>query len=231
MLLVGCARAEKGFVQVGGDGGGGFGNTGDEIDAPDREPIDAPEQHVDAPGGGGGGISSTLTETNNSTIDDNDAIYCPDDVQGSRDDSYYRIFQPSLSGITGAFQVTNVTFGVWAAVGANGTTVSVGTYTGAIDQDLNLGMITNLSTVPANVPDTNAGENVTVGITATIPAGGVFVVTVASPDIAPDGFALGMSSGGEMHPGYIASSVCGATPQKTSGIGAGALIINVTGSH
>lgn len=233
MLLVGCARAEKGFVQVGGDGGGGFGHGGDDdIDAPDRQPIDAPEQHIDASGGGGGGTSSTLTETNNSTIDDNDAIYCPDNVLGgSRDDSYYRIFQPSLSGIAGAFQVTNVAFGVWAAAGANGTSVSVGTYTGAIDGELSLGMITNLSTVGANVPDTNTGEIVSVAISATIPAGGTFVVTVASPDISPDGFALGMSSGGEMHPGYISSGVCGATPAKTSTIGAGGLIMNVTGTH
>src|SRR5262249_22998091 len=155
LLVVGCAKAGKDFVTInGGDDDmvdGGFGR-GDDVDAAPRP--DGPP-HIDAPMGGGGGISSTLTETDDNNNSENDRIFCQDNFfGGSLDMTYYRIFQPSLSGITGEFDVTSVTFGVWAASGANDISVSVGTYTGMIDQNLNLGMITNLSTQLVNAPDT-----------------------------------------------------------------------------
>jgi hypothetical protein len=226
--LVGCARAGKDYVSI-GDVDGGLDRGDDDVDA--SEPIDA-AQHIDAPGGGGGGVSSTLSETADNTIDDNDALYCLNHaVGGTGDITYYRIFNPADFGITGPLQVTSVTFGVWDAESATGVTVSVGTYTGQIDQNLNLGLITNLATQGATVPDTGVGENVNTTISATIPAGSLMAVTIAAPELAPDAFVLGMSAGAQTHIGYVASNNCGVAVTNTLNQGPGSLLMSVTGTH
>lgn len=228
--LVGCARAGKDYVQVGNNTDAGINRGGDDDGVDADMPVDA-EMHIDAPAGGG--VSSTLTQTSDNNIADNNTLYCLNQaVGGTGDVSYYRVFNLADHGITTPLQVTSVTFGVWDATNATGVSVSVGTYTGTMDAGtLNVGLISNIATAGATVPTNHVGENVNTPISATIQPTQLMVVTVAAPELAPNDFVLGTTSGTQTHLGYVASNNCGLSATNTLTQGAGSLLINVTGTH
>lgn len=236
IAVAGCATAGKDKF----GNGTPDANGSNHVDAPNNTKLDAPNnQQLDAPVGGGGSL--TMAESTNNTMVYGKSLGCPD-ASGlyTQDDIWYRVYQLSdYPAVTGAFQVTGVTFLVQEASAATGITVKLGTYAGAIDAGtLNSAQITSLGApVAATVPNTTGmtGETVNVPITAAVPAGSKFVVEVVVPDLTNKGYMyIGATTAGESHPGYISSAGCAVTtPTKTSTelSTAGQIILNVTGTY
>ncbi|MBA3538649.1 MAG: hypothetical protein H0T79_03400 [Deltaproteobacteria bacterium] len=242
MSLIGCATAAKEDGNANPDGGlqRPDGSTSSIDGAPSTLDAFVP---VDAPPGV---QEKTLTQTTNTTMTPEASIACNDGVSTS-ENSWYRVFRLSDSQIASAFQPTRVTFQVdWAAAGAGGmqpVQVSVGSYTGTVDATtIDLTKVTNLGSAIAMVPDGDATVAIPpameVPITSgPVPASGNLIVEVRAPDGIPAGniFFLGVSTGGESHPGYLRATTAACdfvTP--TSLVSKGHAIhalIQVTGTY
>ncbi len=225
-LAVGCAEASTNRISIDDAPGSGSGQR----DAP-RGNIDAPVNNIDAPSGS---MAITLSETANNTIASVSTISCNNGSTTS-DNQWYRAFQLSdYPAITGALQITSISFGVEQAGTAGTVTVKVGSYSGALDgTTINSAQVTSLAQATTTPPDTSTGEMVNVNLTATIPAGGKFVVEVSSPANSNGFFVLGSTSAAETHTGYWSSAGCSqSTPETESAAGQTTHnIINVNGTH
>jgi hypothetical protein len=164
-------------------------------------------------------------------------------VCNSGENSWYRVFTLADHGVTKAFNVQSVTFGVQEAAGNPTVNVRVGTYATAPGATLNTAMITPIAAMPHQVPAfTNPGGNVTVPITGTVPAGAHLIVEINKTGTNTAGlhFVIGAANGGETKSGYVRAPTCndpGGTPitQPVTPAAVGRptsqLNVVVTGSH
>ncbi len=234
-LVGGCAQASIGNAPADTNNNHGGSDARTLFDTPPppidaRPPIDA-VRVID------------MVESVNATMTYGISLTCSDTSTGNtRDNIWYRVYRPSDFSVTDAFDVTGVTFSVQESTGTPTATIKVGTYTGTIDATtLNAALISPLATATAPVPPTSGetGENVIVPITATIPAGAMFVVQVSLPDQDSTGYMyIGATNAGEHHPGYLSSTACSiTTPTSTAMIAeenmitAGEIIIDVEGQY
>ena len=190
-LLVGCASA-----------GSPDQNPATDASSTDGRPVDAAvdARMVDAT------IMTTLSQQVSTTNASGNSVVC-----NSGENSWYRVFALADHNITGAFMVQSVTFGVQEAAGSPIVNIRVGTYGAAPGTTLNTGMITNVNQTTHQVAAfTNPGGNVTVPITAMIPAGSRLIVEVAKSGTNTAGlhFVIGASNAGETKTGYVRAPTC-----------------------
>ncbi|HTM22776.1 MAG TPA: hypothetical protein VL172_19775 [Kofleriaceae bacterium] len=154
-----------------------------------------------------------------------------------KDNSYYRVFDLPALGVSGAFAVTGVTFGVDQALSGDGTTQPISVRLHRLSGQPALANLSQLASTTIELADTE-GELHQVPITATVPAGAQLVVEVFSPDGNADGntFFLGSNTDGETAPVYLAAPDCDVpdmTPWSTVLSGSGITmhaILEVSGS-
>ena len=201
-----------------------------------------PDAHIflDAPGPDAA-LPISLNQTADTTVNGGPTI-CVDSTMGSPtkgntfDDTWYRAFQLSdYPDIHGGMHVSTIVFGIDAAKNAGMVTVSIGSYTGDVGgTTLDLTQVTPLASAMAYPPDSGASE-LSVPLDTDIPAGGKFVVSIASPNIVQQGyFYLGGTTAPETHPGFWSSNSCpnSSTPivQDMNHV-TSHMIITVAGTH
>jgi hypothetical protein len=158
------------------------------------------------------------------------------DLDGTKENSWYRMFHLADFGVDKPFQVNRVNFGVQTAIGEQRVKVSIGTYAGdagAVQLDTSkidmLGLTTlgvaegKLQTMQANFP----------GIM--VPADANLVVEIKTEGRG-DGafFYLGSTESPEMMPGYLRAPGCNTeAPVMTSALGYSQthLLISVSGAY
>lgn len=158
------------------------------------------------------------------------------DGNGTKENSWYRIFVLKDFGIDKPFSVNRVNFGVQTAIGEQRVKVSIGTYAGAagsVELDTSkvdmLGLTTiavpegKLQTMQANFPGimVSPDANLVVEIKTEGHGDGAF-------------FYLGATDSPEMMPGYLRAPGCNAAnPLMTSALGYSQthLLISVSGAY
>ena len=234
LLAAGCASA-------GGQSGGD-----------DEPPADARPDGttlVDAPGAdappldGPGPTAVTLSQTTSSTIGPESSLACGNSDGTTAENSWYRVFRLADANITGALQVSSVTFGVQESAGMPPVQIKIGTYSGNVQPppaQLDPTLITPITATTFAVPDTQstATRTVTVPIVATVPALSQMIVEIYAPSYQGQAkyFYLGGNNGGESRPSYLRapSTGCGATqPRTTASLGfpTSHLVISVSGTY
>jgi hypothetical protein len=211
-IATGCARAAEPTTDAGATG---VPNTG----------LDAPS-------------AMTLRETTDAKLAYGTSIACSDSANGhTRDNTWARVFQLSDFAVATTFHVASVQFAVQEAAASLPITVTINSYSGAMDaatlDPTKLAVLAQATTTPPDTPDFN-GEVVNVPMVVDIAAGTMFVVEVAEPDMNTTGYMyIGATKSAESHPGYIASTTCSApVPESTAAAGAnGQIIIEVVGTH
>lgn len=179
----------------------------------------------------------TITHSQSQTITPENSVACVNGQGYHADNAYLREFSLTAFGISGAFNVTNVEFGVEMADGGSGSTqpIRVRLYrktnpSGA----LTYANLTTIATVNVNIPDQSL-TLYAVPIAGTAPAGSVLVVEVFTPSGQSAGraFFIGSNSAGQTGPSYLAAASCGA-PQPTNLASIGFpnmhIVMNVTGT-
>lgn len=247
MLAAGCASAGT-QDQSGVDSNPGGGDGGNPI-IDSGMTGDSSMVMIDAPPGP---QTRTLTQTTSQTLKAGNTIACGG-AGTTRANNYYRVFDLPAMGITGAFNVTKVSFQIehcQPTSGATCTTVAVrvGTYSAVPAATLTTANMTILAsnasvTIPTvienttTVPPTTPGGTVDAPINATIPAGSKLLVQVDAPDGTNTyGFYMGSNDGGETGFGYILAPATGCaitTPTNISQIAAAPvnLLLTVTGTY
>lgn len=177
----------------------------------------------------------TLTETATDVLDPSVVAACGAPNPGTTADAqWYRVFQ--LTGSAG-FAISAVTFRPDGSKNANGISVTVSDYTGAVGA-ATIDVTKEAGSVSASVDVANGeAQPVIVPIVKMIPAGGRFVVEISAPNLNQVGsFLLGETLAAETEPGYFSSGHC-AIPIETiaqfeaqNGTPAGHLILDVTGT-
>jgi hypothetical protein len=209
LALVACAKASPG----GGDDGddtspmpdAGFGGQPDAdptqpdaMPVPDAMPLpDAPPQVV------------TLSQnTDPNTVTPLNSVSCNQGGE-TRENSYYRAFTLSEHSVSGAFDITSVTIGIEEATAQTGQ-LRIHSYSGTVGTTLNTAQMTLLNGINVNIGAGSATMFVQ-PITATIPAGGTFVVELFIPDGLGTGrrFFIGSNASGQTKPGYIRAPITG----------------------
>lgn len=220
-LLAGCAAA-------------GVAPTGNNPDSPSA-PKDGPDDEPDSPPAP---VEARLLQTTNETVAADNSVACVSTQTASN--SWYRVFSLAEAGITGAFNVSKITFAVETSTNEPPLTVKVGSYAGTPNDTapLDLAQASFLANTTAAVANTAAAVVIDVPITATIPAGSQVIVEITSTDrtTAGDVFFLGTTSGPFQHTNYLLSTECGlivptAMASVCAGCGASQAIISVTGTH
>ncbi|HEX4418329.1 MAG TPA: hypothetical protein VH165_10545 [Kofleriaceae bacterium] len=229
LALAGCAQAGAPNAIIGGliDAGTRRGDAGDLAD-PDASLIDAPPNQV------------TLNQTTSNGIVDGNSFACL--FQGSdvsRNNSYYRVFTPSESGVTNALHIAQVEFGIEfssAAGGMQPATLNIGTYSGTVDATtttLQLSDVVPVMSANIQIRDTPAPAMMTAPIKADIPAGSNVIVELAVP--GGQTFFIGTNTSGEAKPGYTRADDCGITdPTSMEAIaspGDADIVMTLTGTH
>lgn len=176
---------------------------------------------------GAGGI--VLTHSASQTITPANAVACsPDGGTTTSINSFLRTFTLGDFGIAGAFDVSEVSFGIEnLSVAAD---VDVNLY--SLDGALTYANMTLIGSATESLA--SQGETiVNVPVTGTIPAGGTLVVEIVPPDLSGTGaFFPGSNSAGETAPSYIASTSCDINDPVTYdsiGFPQVQLVMNVTG--
>lgn len=223
VVVLGCASAENVGNNPDGNNPGTDASTSDGTQ-PDAAPMPDALQ------------MATLTQTADMTVTSGKSIACG--ASGSTaENSWYRVFQLPMHGITGPFTVTNVSFAVQESGGSQSVQVKIGTYNGAIGgNSLDTGLITPLNSATVTVPANAGAQTLSTPITGVVPAGGKLVVEIFSPDHSGTGtfIYIGGSAGTETAAAYLRAPSCTA-PQPTAvkqlNATTGSLIISVTGTH
>jgi hypothetical protein len=159
------------------------------------------------------------------------------DLNGTKENSWYRMFALPEFGVDKPFVVNRVNFGVQTAIGAQRVKVSIGTYAGpagAVQLDLEKIDMLGLTTI--NVPE---GKQQTLQAnfpSIAVPADANLIVEVKSEGISEDGafFYLGATQSPELVPGYLRAPGCNTTaPTMTSALGYSQthLVISVSGAY
>jgi subtilisin-like proprotein convertase family protein len=148
--------------------------------------------------------------------------------------SYIRRFDLGAFGITGSFDVVEVSFGIEQATGAGGDQpVTVNLYTWDPVDPFTFANFSLIGTATGNVPD-QAGTVATFPVTGTAPAGSTLVVELFTPNGQVDGNGLfvGSNPDGQTDPTFLAAADCGVPePTDTAVIGFPGMhwVLNVTG--
>jgi hypothetical protein len=176
-----------------------------------------------------------LEQTDGTEIAPSLSLACSDD-NGTKENSWYRMFRLEDFGIEGAFTVHRVNFGVQTAIGDQRVKVSIGTYqgnAGAVELDPTKIDLLGLTTI--NVPEGKAFMAQATFPGIEVPAGSNLVVEVKSEGRGEGAFFyLGATTASEMIPGYLRAPTCNTPkPVMTSALGylQTHLLIAVSGSH
>jgi hypothetical protein len=172
----------------------------------------------------------TLTHSNSQAITAGNTVACsPDGGLSTTANQFLRTFTLTDFGLTGDFDVTQVSFGIENLSSAQNITVNL--YT--LDGTFTYANMTLIGTATAAL----SGQSltiVTVPVTGTAPAGSTLVVEIAAPNLSGvAAFFPGSNTAGQTAPSYIASSACGiANPTSFAAIGFPNvhLVMNVTGT-
>ena len=150
------------------------------------------------------------------------------------DNSYIRRFDLGAFGISGAFDITEVSFGIETALGAGGSQpLDVNLYTWDPSDPFVFASFSPIGSVSASIPDQSL-TIVTVPIAATAPAGSTLVVEIFTPEGQTAGHSLfvGSNPDGQTDPTFLAAAACGVPePTDTAVIGFPGMhfVLNVTG--
>lgn len=199
VVVTGCAQAAPPNAIIGGliDGGRDNGGSFD----PDASVIDAPPDVV------------TLSQTSSNMVVANNSVGC---VSGdiSQNNSYYRVFTPSDTGVTGALHLTQIDFGVEFASTTGGAgqtgTLRIGTYVGDRIDSATVtltGTTVNLSSTPVEIKDTDAPTAMSVPVSVDIPANTTFIVELNVPGTGSR-FFIGSNTGTETKPAFTSAQSC-----------------------
>jgi hypothetical protein len=183
LAIAGCAKAVPGNEIVGGLDDAGTEGGGQRPD-------------------GGAPIDITLSQTSSNDVTPNNTIDC-----GGEANSYFRVFTPSEAGVSNAFQVVEVAFGIEAAKADIAATLQIRPYTGTPGDTLDPAALgTALASQAVTIAQTATATSMRVPITATIPAGTSFAVELDIP--GPDDFFIGTNTGTETRAGYLQATEC-----------------------
>ncbi|MGH9158971.1 MAG: choice-of-anchor J domain-containing protein [Vicinamibacteraceae bacterium] len=158
--------------------------------------------------------SDTQTITHSESLDILDGAACMSDSDDGTTAATQFLRTVTLTdfGITGAFDVTAVTFGV-EAVRDTTASITVNLYT--LEGDFTYANLTPIGSATVDLPPQEL-TLVTVPVTGEAPAGSTLVVEMAAPDLrGVGGFSVGANDLGETAPSYIASDSCD-TPEPTA---------------
>jgi hypothetical protein len=196
-----------------------------------------------APADGAGdahAMEVTLSETTSATIVQGNSIECQNNMAHVAETSYYRAFLPSDFGVSGAFHVEHVDFGVEQAKAGTGTQqatdVHVYRYDGAIGgTTLSTTSMTELASAPIEIPD-GTGGSVSTALAADVPAGAALVAEIHIPDgqTLNNVFYIGSNASGETEPGYLRAPFCSTTvPTAIPTVAATTIdiLVTVTGTY
>jgi len=201
-----------------------------------------PEEVADPAAGGGESFENPyevtrvrLEQTENTEIAQQLSLACSDD-SGTKENSWYRVFNLADFGVDKAFAVHRVNFGVQTAIGQQRIKVSVGTYSGpagAVELDTSKIDVLGLNTISIAEGKGYMAQANFPGVE--IPAGSNLVVEVKTEGLV-DGsyFYLGATTATEMVPGYLRAPTCKTpNPLMTSALGylGTHLVISVSGSY
>jgi hypothetical protein len=176
-----------------------------------------------------------LAQTDDMTIAPQLSLACSD-PNGTKENSWYRMFALPAMGVTRAFTVHRVNFGVQTAIGDQRVKVSIGTYggnPGSVELDPTKIDLLGLTTIP--VPEGKSQMLQAIFPAITVPQGANLIVEIRSEGFE-DGryFYLGATQSSETNPGYLRAPTCMVpNPVMTSGLGYGQthLIITVSGAY
>ena len=219
------------------------GATIDPADAPidGPPPIDAPPPFDAAP------IAVTLSQTTSAALTAGNSVACHlNNI--TAENSYYRAFALSDAGLSDAFDINRVSIGIEQADAEVGTSqvaqLRIHSYTGARGGGtMPLAAMTLVNAVNIQINDVaSPGGVVDFPITASIPAGGTFVVELAIPDSDADGnnqgnvMFIGSNTNGESHPAYLRAPSCDVNaPTRWDTLGIAGLtmhvVMSVTGTY
>lgn len=176
-----------------------------------------------------------LQQTDDTEIAPSLSLACSD-ANGTKENSWYRIFKLTDFGIENTFTVHRVNFGVQTAIGANRVKVSLGTYAGnagAVELDATKIDVLGMTTI--GVPEGKAYMAQANFAGLEIPAGSNLVVEIKTEGFGEGRyFYLGATESTEMIPGYLRAPTCDTpNPRMTSALGylQTHLVIAVSGSH
>jgi len=158
------------------------------------------------------------------------------DPNGTKENSWYRLFSLKDFGIDKPFQVNRVNFGVQTAIGEQRVKVSIGTYAGnagAVELDLTKVDMLGLTTIAVPEGKQQVLQATFPGIVVQPEAN--LLVEIKSEGIADRAFFyLGATQSAELMPGYLRSPTCNTpSPLMTSALGYSQthLVISVSGAY
>ncbi len=175
-----------------------------------------------APEGAPACAPTTITQSSSQTITPLNSASC-NNAGIHTDNSYWRAFTLTDSGVDGAFAICSVQIGVESATAgaAEGghQPITIRLYTS--DAAFPGGTLTQIGTADASVAD-QSGTVLAVPIAAIAPAGSQLVVEVFTPNGAPAGnsFFIGSNSALQTGTSYISAAACALpNPTPTGDIG------------
>jgi hypothetical protein len=186
VALAGCATAGPGNEII-----GGLADAGTE-DHGGRGDPDAPGAPTDV----------TLSQTASNDVIAHNSFDCDTPTN-----SFFRVFTPRDQGVTNAFTLAEVDFGIQAATDNITATMQILPYTGTPGDTLDPTLIgAALISQPVQIAATTTTTTMRVPITATIPAGTSFAVEIDNP--GPADLYIGTNAGTETRPGYVLAPGC-----------------------
>lgn len=215
VALVGCATAAPGNEIIGGITDAGAEGGG---------------RHPDAPGAP---VDVTLSQTASSDIVANNSLDCD-----TPPNSYFRVFKPADQGVTNAFTVAEVDFGIQSVSASFTATMKILPYTGTPGDTLDPTLMgTALVSQPVALTAPSTSTTMRVPIAATIPAGTSFAVEIDAP--GPADLFIGTNTGTETQPGYLLATGCGySVPTKLQKVATDSqittnvvMVMSVSGTH
>lgn len=158
------------------------------------------------------------------------------DPNGTKENSWYRLFKLTDFGVDKPFQVNRVNFGVQTAIGDQRVKVSIGTYAGnagSVELDLTKVDMLGLNTIAVPEGKQQMMQATFPGIVVQPDAN--LLVEIKTEGIAEGSFFyLGATQSPELMPGYLRSPTCNTpSPLMTSALGYSQthLVISVSGAY
>lgn len=226
-MLVGCASAGPVGLEP--------ADAPIEITLDSARPVDA-AMHPDA-----APVTLTLSETQTQDVLTVHSIVCNNGTE-TAESHWYRVFPLAMFGVTQAFHVQSVAFGVELVAGAaQVATVNVGTYGGTVttsSSSLSTAQMMPLASANVSLPVNDNPSSAMVNVAADIPAGASVLVEVVTPSGigANRAAVLGSNETTETLPSFTSSPdvQCGfTTPVSFASLGHPEvhMVITATGSY
>ena len=165
-------------------------------------------------------LAQDITHSNSLTIKDDHSISC-NTVGVTRANTFYRSFDLNDFGITSAYDITAVEFGIERLVATPivGYPIKISIYT--TDAPFPTGNLTLINEITENLQSQTLTLHSS-SIAATIPANSEFVVAIAvASDVLTEGgaglasFEIGSNDAGETAPSFIEAASCSLVTPKT----------------